>query len=41
MSRRAPAAELMRRRIFLQLSAAAAGAGIVRTVGAARPRVRF
>jgi sulfide dehydrogenase [flavocytochrome c] flavoprotein chain len=41
MSRRAPAAELMRRRIFLQLSAAAAGAGIVRTVGAARPRVRI
>jgi sulfide dehydrogenase [flavocytochrome c] flavoprotein subunit len=31
----------MRRRIFLQLSAAAAGAGILHTVGAARPRVRI
>jgi sulfide dehydrogenase [flavocytochrome c] flavoprotein chain len=31
----------MRRRIFLQLSAGAAGAGILRTVGAARPRVRI
>jgi sulfide dehydrogenase [flavocytochrome c] flavoprotein chain len=41
MSRRARAAELMRRRIFLQLSAGAAGAGILRTVGAARPRVRI
>jgi sulfide dehydrogenase [flavocytochrome c] flavoprotein subunit len=30
----------MRRRIFLQLSAGAAGAGILHTVGAARPRVR-
>src|ERR1700733_5034952 len=32
---------LMRRRIFLQLSAGAAGAGILHTVGAARPRVRI
>ena len=31
----------MRRRIFLQLSAGAAGAGILRTVGAARPRARI
>ena len=31
----------MRRRIFLQLSAGAAGAGVLRTVGAARPRVRI
>jgi sulfide dehydrogenase [flavocytochrome c] flavoprotein subunit len=31
----------MRRRIFLQLSAGATGAAILRTVGAARPRVRI
>jgi sulfide dehydrogenase [flavocytochrome c] flavoprotein chain len=31
----------MRRRIFLQLSAGATGARILRTVGAARPRVRI
>ena len=41
MSRRTRAAELLRRRTFLQLSAGAAGAGILRAVGAGRPRDRI
>ena len=41
MSRRTRAAEPMRRRKFLQLSAGAAGTGMLRAVGAVRPRDRI